>query len=245
MPSKKTAVFISVLLYSGVSEAQFNDSTFHYVNFASSGIINSANNTNSYVFTNAFKYSLNKKSVRLNSTTTWIYGEQTQGVTNNDLLSALDFNLYKTFPNFYYWGLGTFEKSYSLRINYRYQAGLGAAYNLMDKPHAWVNISDGVLYENSKLEVNDSTDNHYEIARNSFRLRYRFEFNGLIVFDGAHYLQNSFSDGNDYIIKSASNLSFKIRKWLGLTTSLTYNKSQATDRANLLFTFGLTAEKYF
>jgi hypothetical protein len=183
--------------------------------------------------------------VRLNSTNSWIYGEQQRRLTNNDFTSTLDFNLYKTFPHFYYWGLLNYEKSYSLKINNRLQAGLGVAYNVLDKPNAWINLSDGILYETSNLRVNDSTNKAFQIFRNSFRLRYRFVLREAIVFDGLHFLQNSLSDRNDYNIKSISNLTFKVRKWLGLTTSATYNRAQQTRRENLLITFGLTAEKYF
>jgi len=115
----------------------------------------------------------------------------------------------------------------------------------VDKENAWLNLSDGILYETSNLRINDSSTQIVKTLRNSFRLRYRFVINEVIVFDGLHFFQNSLSDKNDYIIKSSGNLTFKIRKWLGLTTSATYNRNQRTDRENLLITFGLTADKYF
>lgn len=242
---RKIAVLITGIFYCFIAKAQFSDSIHHYVNYASTGIINKTNDGNSYVLTNAFRYSLNKKSIGLNSTSSWIYGAQQQGLTNNDFNSSLDFDLYKTFPHFYYWGLANYDKSYSLKINNRLQLGLGVAYNIYDRPNASVNISDGILYESSNLQINDSTNNAYRIFRNSFRLRYRFAIKDIVVLDGIHFFQNSLSDKNDYIIKSVSNLTFKIRKWLGLTTSATYNRTQQTHSENLLITFGLTAEKYF
>lgn len=242
---KKSAVLIPLILVTVIAHAQFSDSIHHYVNFASTGIINKTNDGSSYVLTNALRFNINKKSVRLNSTSNWIYGEQRQRLSNNDFTSTLDFNLYKTLPHFYYWGLANYDKSFSLKINNRLQAGLGAAYNVLDRPNASLNVSDGILYETSNLQINDSTTNAFQIFRNSFRLRYRFVINDIVVFDGIHFFQNSLSDKSDYITKSVSNLTFKLRKWLGLTTSATYNRTQRTNRENLLITFGLTAEKYF
>jgi hypothetical protein len=242
---KKSVLLISVLLSAFFVQAQFNDSIFHFVNFASTGIINKTNNGTSYVLTNGLRYSLNKKSIRLNSTNSWIYGTQQQGLTNNDFTSTLDFNLYKTLPHFYYWGLANYEKSFSLRINNRFQGGFGLAYNVLDQTNAWVNLSDGILYEDSNLKINDSTNNTYKTVRNSFRLRYRFAIKEIMILDGLHFLQNSFSDRNDYILKSVTNVTFKLKKWLGVTTSTTFNRNQRTRSENLLITFGLTAEKYF
>ena len=241
---QKTGLLIAFVLCSCAASAQFSDSITHYVSYGANGIINRTNEGSSYVITNALRFNINKKKIRLNSTNSWIYGEQRQRLTNNDFNSTLDFTLYQS-GHFYYWGLGSYDKSYSLKINRRVQAGLGIAYSFVDKPNTFVNISDGILYENSNLQVNDSTNNTYNILRNSFRLRYRFAVKETLVFDGIHFFQNSLSDNNDYIIKSISNLTFKIRKWLGFTTSLTYNRTQLTRRENLLITFGLTAEKYF
>lgn len=242
---KKIIVLILVMFSCVTAHAQFNDSVFHYINYASTGIINKTNDGNSYLLTNGLRFNINKKSVRLSSTNSWIYGQQQLRLTNNDFNSTLDFNLYKTFPHFYYWGLANYDKSYSLKINNRLQAGLGTAYNIVDKPDTWLNISNGILFETSNLQLTDSTNKAYRLYRNSFRLRYRFVIKEIIVLDGTNFLQNSLSDKNDYIIKSINSISLKLRKWLSLTTSATYNQMNVTQRENLLLTFGLTAEKYF
>ncbi len=242
---KNIIVFIPVMLSSVIAYSQFNDSIHHYVNFASTGIINKTNNGNSYVLTNGLRFNINKKNIRLNSTNNWMYGEQQKRLTNNDFNSTLDFNLYKSLSHFYYWGLASYDKSYSLKINNRLQTGLGIAYNIIDTTTAFLNISDGIIYENSNLKLNDGTNSYYSLFRNSFRLRYRFVIKEIIIFEGTNFLQNSLAASNDYIIKSSNSVSVKLRKWLNLTAGANYNRNQKTNSENLLITFGLTAEKYF
>lgn len=233
------------LLMAFICRAQFNDSVHHYINYTATGIINKTNNADSYVLTNALRFNINKKTIRLNSSSSWIYGEQQNQLTNNDFNSTLDFNIFRPGSRFYYWGLAGFDKSYSLKINNRLQAGAGLAYNIIDTTTAFLNLSEGILYENSSLKLNDSTNNYYSLFRNSFRLRYRFVIKDLIIFDGTNFFQNAFGDSNDYLIRANNSVSFKIRKWLNLTAATSYNRNQKTDRETLLITFGLSAEKYF
>lgn len=226
--------------------AQFNDSVFHYVRYAATGIVNKTNDANSFVLSNNLRYGLKKKTTSLNSNTSWIYGQQKSTLTNNDFASTLDFNIFRSdSAKLYYWGLLNFDKSYSLKINHRLQTGLGLAYNFVDNNKFFFNLSDGILYETSNLKLTDSTNDTYNTFRNSFRVRYRLTIKEIIVLDGMNFLQNSLKDGDDYIIKSVNTLTIKLRKWLGLSTSLTYNRINRTGRENLLFTFGLTAETYF
>ena len=245
MMVRSLIVFVILVLASTNLYSQFNDTVHHYVNFTSSGIINKTNNSSSYVLNNALRYNISKKSIRLNSNSSWMYGEQLKTLTNNDFNSSLDFNLYKTFEHFYYWGLANYDKSYSLKINNRLQAGLGVAYNILDTTIAFVNISDGILYENSNLRVNDSTNSYNSIFRNSFRLRYRFVISKIIVLEVTNFLQNSLSDRNDYIISTNNSISMRLKTWLSLTGAVKYNRNQQTNSENILMTFGFTAEKYF
>jgi hypothetical protein len=244
MNTKKISLFILIISVRLVANSQFNDSVHHYISYGSTGIINKTNDADSYVLTNVLRFNINKKKVRLNSTNSWIYGEQQKTLSNNDFTSTLDFNLYKT-RQFYYWGLANYDKSYSLKIIDRLQAGLGVAYSIIDTTNTFINISDGILFETSNLKLNDTTNYANKIFRNSFRFRYRFVIKQIVVLDGATFLQNSLSDKNDYIIKSVNSLAIKLRKWLSFTTSATFNRMQLTRRENLLLTFGLTAEKYF
>lgn len=233
-------LFLLILGYQA-TYAQFNDTTHYHATLAASGTINRADEGNSYLLNNALNFGIKQKDFTMNATNTWIYGKQDNTLTNNDFSSALVFNLYKTFPHFYYWGLVNYNTSYSLKINNQLLAGGGIAYSFIDEKNAYINLSDGVLYDQSDL-LAGITDDTY---RNSLRLQFHFAIKDAFTLDGSNFLQNSFSRGNDYIIRSTTTLGLKLRKWISLTTSLTYNKMNITNSDNLIFTYGLTLDKYF
>ncbi|MDQ3842935.1 MAG: DUF481 domain-containing protein [Bacteroidota bacterium] len=242
---KHLMLLLIILLCAPLSYGQFSDSTHYLIYYGTTGVMNKTNTSKSFVITNGARFSIRKQSIALNSSGNCIYGEQQGRRTNNDLTTTLDFNLYKTFKNFYYWGLGNFDKSFSLKVNKRWQAGLGAAYSFIDTEKAFLNLSDGILYESSDVTVHDSTRSRYHTFRNSLRLRYRFVIQQKVVLDGTHFWQPSLQYKDDSIIKSASSLSLMLNRWLNLTTALTYNRVTRTEKENLLLTFGLTVEKYF
>ncbi|RZK10212.1 MAG: DUF481 domain-containing protein [Flavobacterium sp.] len=190
---------------------------------------------------NGLNFGIKKKDIVLNSATNWLYGKQNSQLSNNDFSSTLNFNLYKSLPHFYYWGLLNYVTSYSLKINHQLQAGLGIAYNIVDKENFYVNISDGVLYDTSNL----LSDTNYDTYGNSFRLQYRIKLKDLILFEGSNFIQNSFNNGNDYIIRSTNKLGIQLKKWISVTTSLDYNRMNITRSENLNLTYGITLDKYF
>jgi hypothetical protein len=234
-----------MLTTGGYAFSQFNDSTHYYVKYASTGVINRTDDAKSYVLTNALNFQVNQKKVSVYSNNSWIYGRQGSGLTNNDFNSVLNVDFLKDLQKLYYWGLVSFTSSYSLKINYQFQAGGGIGYNFINKEKVEIVVSDGLLYETSDLELPSGLTDKYQTVRNSLRIKHRLLINNLISLEGAHYWQPSLKDVSDYIIRSNTSLSIKLRKWLSLTTSLFYNKINRTSRENLLFNFGLTAEKYF
>ncbi|GGH83026.1 hypothetical protein GCM10011379_57800 [Filimonas zeae] len=241
----KTRILVVLCLCWFGGKAQFTDSTHYYVSYAATGIINQTNDGSSYVLTNNFKFNVRKKSISLNSTNNWMYGQQNRQLSNNDFGSTLDFNLYKGPKHFFFWGLANYTTSFSLKINDQLQAGAGGAYDVLNRKNALINISNGILYEKSDLMMNDTTRDVYSTMRNSFRLRFHFELQNLFVIESSSFLQNSFRHSSDYIVRSVTSVSVKLRQWLSLTTSLNYNKFNRTQRETLLLNFGLTAEKYF
>ncbi|PRY54651.1 uncharacterized protein DUF481 [Arcticibacter pallidicorallinus] len=225
--------------------AQFSDSTQNHALFNSTGSVNHAKDGSSYLLNNQLRFEIKKKNILLNFGNTWTYGKSNSTLTNNDFSSSLDFNLYGKSRNFYYWGLATYNTSYSLRINNQLLAGAGVAYSIIDRPNAYLNISDGILYDLSDLHLNDTTQVNYHTYRNSLRLQFRFIFKELITFDGGTFWQPSLTRKHDYNIRSTFGLGFKLNSWLSLSSSLAYNKIAVTDSENLLLTYGLKLEKWF
>ena len=166
------------------------------------------------------------------------------GLTNNDYSSFIDFNLYKGPEHCYYWGLLNYNTSYSLKINKQLLAGAGIAYSIIDKPTAYLNLSDGILYDTSDLLL-AGNNVFYHTYRNSFRLAMKFTINNLVTLESSTFLQNSLDRGYDYAIRSTNSLSFKLRSWLSVNSSLNYNRQNRTRSENLLFTYGVNFEKYF
>lgn len=225
--------------------AQFSDSVTQLARLSVSGNINRTNLSTSYLLNNEARYSIKNPRTVLNSFANWVYGKQGATKTNNDFTTTLDFNLYNKKGNFYYWGLANYTTSLSLQINRQLQSGLGVAYNLVNTASTWVNLSDGLLYETSNLSLRGGGDEGYQTLRNSFRLAYRVVFRELITVSGTNYLQNSLSTGSDYILRTNNSVGIKLYKWLSFAASVNYNQFRRTGTENLLFTYGLTAEKHF
>lgn len=238
---KKTLLFLLLLSTWWQTKAQYSDSTHYRVMVSATGSLNKTNESSAYLLNNSLNLGMKKKSFDFNSSSTWLYGKQDSALSNNDFSTTLNFNLYKTLPHFYYWGLLNYNTSYSLKINNQLLAGLGVAYSVLDKTNAYLNLSDGILFDKSNLLA----DLNYHTWRNSFRLQYHFAIKELITLDGSNFLQSSLSNPDDYIFRSVTTVGFKLRKWISLSTSATYNKMNITKSENMILTYGLVIDKYF
>ncbi len=241
---KKIILLLLVLIPPAVF-AQFNDSITHFIHYGSAGTFNKTNDANSFVLNNNFKFSIEKKTISFHTIDTWIYGEQSGVLINNDFSAVFDCDVLKNQQQVYYWAIATFDKSFSLKINHRAQAGAGLGLHLVRKDHVSVIVSDGLIYEVADLTDAELGQRKYDVWRNSLRVKYKWLIHNIVNLDGFGFLQPSLSSGDDTIIKSTTTLSLKLNKWFSLTSSLTYNKVTVTNRENLLMTYGLVMEKYF
>ena len=223
------------------------DTTIYRLGFTGTGNINrTAVNGTTYIFNNSLRFSVDKKILTVNAFSNWIYGENPTRKTNNDFLFIVDADLFKHTRKLYYWGLTGYEKSLSLKLYDRYQFGGGLGYTLVNSSNLNLVISNGLLYEKSALREPDKYGRTgYETLRNSFRLKNRLVIHELITLDGVHFWQQSFADGQDYILRTTNTISFRLKKWLSLTVGLTYNKVNFTESENLLFNYGLSIENVF
>jgi hypothetical protein len=236
---------LSFLLSGTIAQAQFTDSITQHLQFSASGNLNRSNNTTAYLLTNAARYSIRNKRTTLNTGATWLYGQLGSRLTNNDFTTTTDFNLYRDSSKLYYWALANFTSSYSLRIRNQVQAGVGAAYNFVNTSTAWLNLSEGILYEASNLATAEPAKNQYQTFRNSLRLAYKLVVKNTVTFQGTNFWQPALGNGEDYTIRASNSIGVKLNTWISLATTLSYNRFNRTGAENLLFTYGLVLEKYF
>jgi hypothetical protein len=228
-----------------------NDTTQLHYAYAGTGTINNANSLRSYILSDALKLTLLKKSAEANFSNNWVYGKSNGVLTNNDFSSTLDFGLYKTIKHFYYWGLATYNHSVPLLINNQFQTGGGPGYNMIDKKKAQLGITDGVLFE-----INDLYDSlygvpggnifrrdRYQTWRNSFHLYFHWAIGEHYTFDGGGFLQNSFENWNDYILRLTGSASIKLYKWISFSAAGAFSKFTRTRGQNTLITFGVTVQR--
>lgn len=242
----KPGFLLGVFLFlAPFAQAQFSDSITHQVRLSAAGNLNRSTNVTAYLLTNDARFSVRNKRTTLNTAATWLYGEQGSTLTNNDFSTTADFNLYRDSSKLYYWALANYVTSYSLKINNQLQTGLGAAYNFLNNATAWLNLSEGVLYETSSLATGDPSRDKYQTLRNSLRLSYRFALQKAVTFSGANYYQQAFSDGSDNIVRTSNSLSVKLSSWISVGATLTYNRFRRTNTENMLITYGIVAEKFF
>jgi hypothetical protein len=174
----------------------------------------------------------------------YLYGQQGPKQVNNDLTGVWDLNLYKENSKIYGWGLLTYNRVYSLRINNQLQTGVGLAYDFLDSKRLQLNVSDGFLYDFSDVQLQDTIRDVYQTIRNSLRVQYRLTA-GNISLRTAAFIQNSIYKQSDYIFKAEVSLAYRIKKYLSLTVQGNYNHMNRTGKETLFVTYGLTYERYF
>ena len=240
-----TAICLCMIQLAGY--AQFNDTVSHYINFSGTGNLNRTTpGGTTYLLNNAVKFMIDKKTFSVNSMASHIYGKNPTSKTNDDYLAILYVDILKGVQKFYYWGLTGFEKSFSLKVDSRFQAGVGVGYTFVNTDKANLELSDGFLYETSDLAITDKAGRtSYQTVRNSLRLKYHFVIKDIFTIDGVNFYQPSLTQGNDYILKLNTGLSVKLYRWLSFTTAFNYNRQNITNTENLLMTYGLSLEKYF
>lgn len=236
-----------LLLHAQFVVAQFSDSVHHLLQLNATGSLNSVNREVTYLLNNTMRYGLRYRNIAFNSTTNYVYGNTPTKLTNNDLRSALDFNVLNTkIPKLYFWGLGNYTASHSLNILYQWQLGAGAAYKFLEyEEHLFLSLSSGILFETSNIIQPDATTLPYQTFRNSTRLQFRYQYKSLLTFNTSAFYQPSLNYKDDYILLGTATAGLKIWKWLTFTTTFNYNYISRTDKENMLLTYGLVFEKYF
>jgi hypothetical protein len=237
--------FLINLFFTNVAVSQFSDSVHHHFTFASTAIYNKTKDVSSFVLKNNTGLEIKQKKVAFSAAASWIYGKQQTKLSNNDVSAFANIDYLKDVQPLYYWGLVNFDESYSLKINYRFQSGVGVGYTFVNHPDLDLELSDGFVYETSDVTDPVLGKDVYQTVRNSLRLKYRWSFKNTFVIQGTDFVQPSIISFEDYILKFSNQLSVKLNEWLSVNASMEYNKISRTKRENLLITYGLAVSKYF
>lgn len=239
------SLFLLSLL--AVLPARGQDTARYTLRASSTGLLNRTTDAQSYVLTNTAAATVTHRRYGANVSAGYVYGESRSGLTNNDFTATATGNRYaRNSRRIYLWGLGSYETSYALRVQYRVQAGAGIAWSPVDRDRAYLNFSDGPLYERSRVTTPDGLETDATTARNSFRLRFRFATPGnKVVLDGTHFLQTSLHDISDYLIRSSTTLTVAVWKGVGITAAANYNRATTTNRETLLLTLGIQVSHSF
>lgn len=228
------------------SYSQRTDTAVFHLKATLTGIINKTNTANSYLSNNNVRFSILKGPSIFNSVYSWIYGKQLTGITNNDYYAGLDYNYYDSARVLSAWSYVGYDKSYSLKLNGRFQGGVGLGADLLESQYISLNISEGIIFEyNDYYQTADIQQNINQVYRNSLRIKSTIIIKKKIILNTTNFWQQSFSDKEDYILKSNSTLNLKLKKWLSLTVAVAYNKINLTGGETFLLNYGLTFDKIF
>ncbi len=238
-------LFSAACICSLTAHAQFNDSVHYQARIAANGNFSKTADGFTMLYNNGVKFNTRFERFHFNSAGSWIYGRNPQKVTNNDWNAVADFNVFARNRAFYYWGLFNFTSSYSLNVNRQFQSGAGLAYTIFHNKPFNIGLSNGLIHEFSNVYTSDNETIEYITLRNSFRLRINYAPNKRIKFSSVLLHQPSLDIKNDYIINGNATLEIKINKWVNLTTGFTYNKVSRTNKENMIFTYGVVAERFF
>ena len=233
------------LSYSQIKDTvRLSDSIRYHLTITSTGSFNQSEKSSTYLMNNGFRLNAVHRLFSVNAFGSYVYGLSGQSLTNNDMIASVDGNYYLHPSKFFLWILVNYTSSYSLQIKGLFQSGVGIAYDFIKTKENRLNVSDGIIYEKDNLYIDTAFD-IYSTFRNSFRFAFKWTIINKVVFEGSNFLQNSFSDKNDYIIRSNLALLVNLNKWLSLTSAFIYNRFNRTGRQNILLTYGLRIEKDF
>jgi len=231
--------------YSQIKDSvRISDSIRYHLAITSTGSFNQSEKSSTYLMNNAIRLNAVHRLFSVNVFSSYIYGLSGQSLTNNDVIASIDGNYYLQHSKFFLWILVNYTSSYSLQIKGLFQSGAGIAYDFIKTKENRLNLSDGIMYEKDNLYVDTAYD-IYSTFRNSFRFAFKWTIINKVVFEGSNFLQNSFSNKDDYIIRSNLSLLLNLNKWLSLSSAFIYNRFNRTGRQNILLTYGLRIEKDF
>lgn len=236
-----------ILLLGTIHSLKANeDSLRHEIHANFSGTINQTSEGSVYQLTHTLNYGYKQERMTFNARAGMIFGQSLGNLTNRDFNVGSDINVFwDDAKKWYAWGLGNGINSYSLKINHQFQVGGGLAWNAIDEKHISLNISDGLVYEQSEIISGEGELINYSTLRNSMRINFRYTWKEAITFRTTNYWQPSLTVANDNIITSNTELQIKLWKWVHINSKLQYNMISRTEKENIIFSYGLSLQHRF
>ncbi len=134
------------------------------------------------------------KSIRLSTSPVFIYGEQGGVLNERELFSDLRTTFYYH-HRLHYITFASADKSNLRKINFRHIGAGGLVYRLIDRPNAYLTISNVMIYEKTEYNINEKFVR--ELWRNSTRLQGEYKFNhNKITLTHLLYFQPSITQHN-------------------------------------------------
>ncbi len=180
---------------------------------------------NQFIFSPRFDFDIHSKRWHINNITHYHFNETNKKVIEDNWYQMLTISYFvkgnKLFPTAFY----NFENNLMFRVNSRHLAGLGLSTQKRWKQN-FVQFDIGAGYENTLFNGTDFENSAIAGSRRDkellmFRLVQQHQFwQNRITFSNVIFYRHSLSEGQDFFIRAAPTLSFKVAK--GFSTSVSY-----------------------
>ncbi len=181
----------------GEEEEEEKDNTpakFRY-RIAADGTYTSGNVNRALIqFSSALDFN-NSKIIKFSSSPSYIYGQQNKVLAEKELFVDIRTSILHE-RKFYYLAFTSYEKSNLRKINNRFIGAAGVGLKLVQKSHAYISITNVLLYEKTDFVINEKFPDR-NLWRNSSRIFGEYTFrDSKLSLSHTLFLQPSITEKN-------------------------------------------------
>lgn len=186
----------------------------------------------------------NSKIIKFSSSPSYIYGQQNKVLAEKELFVDFRTSILHE-RKFYYLAFTSFEKSNLRKINDRFIGAAGVGLKLVQKDHAYISVTNVLLYEKTDFEINEKFPDR-NLWRNSTRLFGEYTFHdSKLSLSHTLFLQPSITEKN-FRWNGNLTLKYQLSKHISFRTLVenSYESIVVPGRQNNDFrwTFGIAYE---
>lgn len=177
------------------------------------------------------------------------YGRTRHMLTERDIISYNFFYL-RPFDRVYPYVMGLLETNLRRKIDFRYQVGPGASWNILYKKPSVLKLSVTMTYENTQYNGVTFDDEQYngtdgiEAWRITGRVFVRHKLNNNVGISSEFWWQQSLTEWDNYRYHLEGALEFPLSKHFALRTAVRYSYEKIAliglEPFDLLWTYGFT-----